>query len=260
MIYNFKEYKTKFDTPMKRQQELAVSRKIMDLLNKNKYDDLEEFISKNGNYQDFLKKNNMQTVVKHFGNTLIEEDYIKILENLRTLTKTKKDFDKENIKTTKLGDKEINSFKSSDKTYHIDNSDKNKTIETQMKDLQSTQQNFQTNDTKQNTENIFKELERKNEGLNLNYLYDIKYDSLNNEERELFKVANEYQQTIPGIIKLDLRKGIIVDEFDNIMQIEKNNGEFSIKIEENGIEKNIEVKPKTYQKTLTPSTNTIYSN
>ena len=53
MTYNFKEYKTTFDTPMKRQQEVAIARKIMDILNKNKYDDLEEFITKNGNYQDF---------------------------------------------------------------------------------------------------------------------------------------------------------------------------------------------------------------
>ena len=96
MVYNFKEYKPTFDTPMKRQQELAISRKIMDLLNKNKYDNLEEFIAKNGNYQDFLKKNNMGTVIKHFGNTLKEEDYTKILENLRTLTKTKKDFEHKN--------------------------------------------------------------------------------------------------------------------------------------------------------------------
>ena len=56
MIYNFKEYIPSFDTPMKRQQEIAISRKIMDLLNKNKYDNLEEFIAKNSNYQNFLKK------------------------------------------------------------------------------------------------------------------------------------------------------------------------------------------------------------
>ena len=110
MTYNFKEYKPIFDTPMKRQQELAISRKIMDLLNKNKYDNLEEFIVKNTNYQDFLKKNDMQTVIKHFGNTIIEEDYIKILENLRTLTKEKMSFEKDNIKTTNIDNKEFNSF------------------------------------------------------------------------------------------------------------------------------------------------------
>ena len=66
MVYNFKEYKAIFDTPMKRSQELAISSKIMDLLNKNKYESLEEFIGKNPNYQDFLKNNNMENVVKHF--------------------------------------------------------------------------------------------------------------------------------------------------------------------------------------------------
>ena len=259
MVYNFKEYKTIFDTPIRRQHELAISRKIMDLLNKNKYDDLEEFITKNNNYQDFLKKNNMTTVVKHFGNTLKEEDYIKILENLRTLTKDKKDFETENIKTTNIGNKQFNSFKGEDKTYFIDNSIVDKSIEDQMKDLQNTQQDFQTTDQKQNTENMFKELERKKEVINLNYLNEINYNLLNNEEKELFQAANDYQQDIEGVIRVDLKKGIIVDELDNIMKIEKNNGEFSTIKDENGIEKDVEVKEKTFQKTLNPANHTIYS-
>ena len=129
MVYNFNEYKPSFDTPLKRQQELAVSRKIMGLLNKNKYDDLEEFITKNSDYQNFLKNNNMGTVVKHFGNTLKEKDYVQILENLRTLTKEKKDFEKDNIKTTNIDNKQYNTFKGEDKTYFIDNSRSNKSIE-----------------------------------------------------------------------------------------------------------------------------------
>ena len=185
MVYNFKEYKAVFDTPMKRQQELAIARKIMDLLNKNKYDNLEEFITKNGNYQDFLKHNNMQIVIKHFGNTLKEEDYIKILENLRTLTIEKQKFEKENIKTVNIDDKQFNSFKGQDKTYFIDNSGENKSLEEQMKDLQSTQQKFQTPDQKQNTENMFKELEKKKDTLNLQYLHDINYDLLSNEEKRI---------------------------------------------------------------------------
>ena len=259
MIYNFKEYVTTFDTPMKRQQELAVARKIMDLLNKNKYDNLEEFIAKNSNYQEFLKKNNMQTVVKHFGNTLKEDDYIKILENLKTLTKKKQDFDQENIKTTNIDDKQFNSYKVKDKTYFIDNSGSDKAIEKQMKDLQPTEQNFQTSDVTKNTENMFKELERKKEGLKLSYLNEINYDMLNNEEKLLFQIANNYQQNIQGIIRIDLQKGIIVDENDNIMKIEKNNGEISITKDDNVVERE-EVKQKTFQKTLTPNPNTIYSN
>ena len=259
MVYNFKEYKPVFDPPMKRQQELVISRKIMDLLNKNKYDDLEKFIAKNSNYQDFLKKNNMSTVIKHFGNTLKEEDYIKILENLRLLTKTKKDFEQENIKTTNFDDKQFNSFKGQEKTYFIDSSGDKKTIEEQMKDLQPTQEQFQTSNQKQNTENLFKKLETKKEGLNLHYLNDINYDSLNNEEKLLFQIAQNYQSGIEGVIRVDLKKGIIVDEIDNIMKIEEVNGEFTITKNENGIEKE-ETTTKTFQKTLTPSRNTIYTN
>ena len=259
MLYNFKEYKTTFDTPMKKQQELAISRKIMDLLNKNKYDDLEEFITKNRNYQDFLKKNNMSTVIKHFGNTLKEDDYIKILERLRTLTKSKKEFEQENIKTTNLDDNQFNSFKGEDKTYFIDNSDDKKTIEEQMKDLQPTQQQFQTSDQKQNTENMFKELETKKDSLNLHFLNDINYESLNNEEKIMFQIAKNQQQNIQKIIRIDLKKGIIVDDENNIMKIEKVNGEFTITKNENGVEKEESVK-KTFQNTLTPSKNTSYSN
>lgn len=260
MIYNFKEYKPIFDTPMKRQQELAISRKIMDLLNKNKYDNLEEFIAKNNNYQDFLKKNDMSTIIKHFGNTLKEEDYIKILENLRTLTKTKRDFEKDNIKTTNIGDKQYNSFKGEDKTYFIDNSRTNQSIGEQMKDLQSTQQQFQTTYIKQNTENMLKELEIKKEGLNLNYLQEINYESLNNEEKDLFDSANEYQQNAKDVVRIDLQKSIIVDSQNNIMKIKKNNGQYSITKENNNVEKEEIFEEKSYKKTLTPTPNTLYSN
>ena len=260
MLYNFKEYTPKFDTPMKRQQELAIVRKIMDILNNNKYDNLEEFISKNQNYQDFLKKNNMQTVIKHFGNTLKEEDYVIILENLRVLTKTKQDFEKDNIKTTNIDNKQYNSFKGKDKTYFIDNSRSDKSIEEQMNDLQQTQQNFQTSNIKQNTENMFKELERKKETLNLNYLHEINYDLLNNEQKELYQAADNYQQNIDGIIRVDLEKSIIVDEQDNIMNIEKIGNEYKITKEEDGIKKEAEIKKNSHQKVLTASNNTIYSN
>lgn len=260
MTYNFKEYKPVFDTPMRREQELVISRKIMDLLNKNKYDDLEKFIEKNDNYQDFLKKNDMTTVIKHFGNTLKEDDYIKILENLRVLTKTKLDFDKDNIKTTNIDDKQINSFEGEDKTYFIDNSRTDIPIEQQMKDLQTTDADFQTTNTQQNTENMFKELERKKEGLNLHYLHEINYDLLNSEEKILFQLANQFQQNIEGTIQIDLEKGIMVDEQNNISKIEKNNESYYITNGENDNEKKDTTTKKTYQKSLTPSRNTIYSN
>lgn len=262
MYYNFKEYNPVFDTPMKRQQELAIARKIMDLLNKNKYDDLEEFIAKNKNYQDFLKKNNMSTVIKHFGNTLKEEDYLKIIENLRVLTKTKKDFEKDNIKTTTLNDKQFNTYEGEDKTYFIDNSMKDKSIENQMKDLQVTQSDLQTSNTKKNTENLFKELEKSKQVLNPQYLKKINPDLLNEKERELYNVAINHQRNVDTPIRIDINKGIIVDEANNISKIEKHNGEFTVISSNDGVQKEqkIEEPTKQKQRVLTPSTNTIYSN
>ncbi len=262
MVYKCAEYKPLFNTPMKRKQEVAIATAIMKILNKNKYDNLEEFITKNPNYQDFFKKFSTEPIILNFRHELKhfkEEDYIKVLENLRLLTKSKKEFEQENIKTTNLDNKQFNSFKGKDKTYFIDNSNSNKSIEEQMKDLQPTQQDFQTTDEKQNTENMFKELETKKEGLNLNYLHEINYDLLSNDEKVLFQIANDYQQGITGVIKVDLKKGIIVDELDNVMKIEEINGSFTIIKDDKGVEKD-EIVTKSFQKTLAPNKNNIYSN
>lgn len=258
MVYNFKEYKPIFDTPLKREQEIAVARKIMDLLNNNKYESLEDFITKNNSYQNFLKDNSMDIVVKHFGNTLTEQDYTQILENLRVLTKTKQSFERENIRTANIGDREYNSFKGQDQTYFIDNSRTDKSIEDQMKGLQNSGQDFQTSDMRQNTENMFKELETKKEGFNLSYLTEINYDLLTNEEKIIFGIAVDYQQSINELIRVDLKKGIIVDKEDNIMKIEKENGEFHIVGDENA--EKTKTEEKSYQKVITPTNNSIYSN
>ena len=78
-------------------------------------------------------------------------------------------------------------------------------------------------------------------------------------KKELFQVSDNYQQSLDGVIRVDLKKGIIVDENDDIMKIQKRNGEFAIMKEEDGIEKEA-TQAKSYQKTLTTSKNTIYSN
>lgn len=251
MVYNSKKYKPVFNTPMKRQQELAIATKIMSLLNKNKYDNLNEFIAKNNNYQNFLQNNEMENVVKHFGNTLTQDDFKIILENLKNLAKAKQDFEKDNIKTTNIGDKEFNSFEGDNKTYFIDNSNSNKTIEEQMKDLQTTQNNFQTSSIKQNTENMFKELENnKKESLNLRYLNEIDASKLNFEEYELYQIAINYQLEKGEPIRIDLQRGILVDIKDNITKINKKNGEFSIISDTDSTQKANNVEEKSYQKQL----------
>ena len=262
MVYKCDEYKPLFDTPMKRKQEAAIATAIMKILNKNKYDNLEEFIAKNPNYQDFYKKFSTEPIILNFRLELkhfIEADYIRILENLRLLTKAKKEFDQENIKTTDLGNKKFSSLKGEDKTYIVDMSSDKKEIQEKMAYLQPTQEQFQTSDGKQNAENLFKELESRQEGLSLHSLNEINYDSLNNEEKLLFQIAQSHRKDTNGVIRVDLKKGIIVDEDDNIMKIEEVNGEFIVTKNENGVEKQ-EQPTKAPQKKLTASRNTLNNN
>ena len=260
MTYNIREYKPKFDTPMKREQEICIVNIIMDLLNKNKYNNLDDFISKNSNYQDFLKKNYKENVVKHFGNSLEDKDYIFILKNLEILTKQKKSFDSENIKITIIDDKEYVSYHGEYNDFFFDNSNSNKNIEDQMKDVQPTQDKFQSPDIKNNTENIMKELmENKKEVLDLHYLNEIDYNSLNAHEKNLYEIARNYQIEHNSIIKIDLGRALIVDENNTIIKIENENGELNLnsgKINENNSKEN----SKQFTKTLSTTPITLYSN
>lgn len=264
MQYIYKEYSHIFDTPAKREQERVVVNKIMDLLNKNKYDDIHEFINKNNTYQDFLKNNSLENVVKHFGNTLSEEDFTNILHEIVSLTNKKQQFESESIKTTKIEDKEYNSYEGKDKTFFLDNTHSNMSIERQLEELQPTEQKFQTSNTHQNTENMMMELEEnKKESLNLSYLNQINMNSLNDRQKKVFQVAVNYQLNIPTPLRVDIDKEVIVDSTNNLIKIEENMGQFTLvndkqeKIEEKN-EPTIE--PRTLQKTLIPSTNTIYSS
>ena len=259
MTYTYKEYNHIFDTPAKKEQEKVIVFKIMELLNKNKYDNIQEFIDKNQTYQNFLKNNSLDNVVKHFGNTLSEEDFINIQNQLLNLSEKKKSFEKENIKTTNIKDKQYVSFAGTDKNYYLDNSHSDMSIERQMQELQKQQNGFQTSDSHQNTENMFKELENtKKEKFNLKYINEININNLNESEKEFFQVMLDYQLSVNDLIKVDIEKQIIVDSNNNIMRVLKENGEFRILGDnEKNIDSNSE---KTYQKTMTISPNTIYSN
>lgn len=265
MVYNYKkDYKHIFDTPAKMEQESVVVNKIMELLNINKYDNIYDFINKNQTYQDFLKNHELENVVRHFGNTLSEQDFKDIQSEMVRVTERKKSFEKDDIKTTHIDDKEYVSQQGQEKTFFLDNSGSNMSIERQMEELQGTEEKFQTTDAKQNTENMMRELEEnKKESLNLQYIKDINVDSLNDRQREVLRVAANYQLNMANPIRVDLDRELIVDKFDNIMRIEQNDGEFTIVGDDNQkkdtIEKEEIKEPKTFQKTLTPSPNTIYS-
>lgn len=265
MKYNYKtDYKHVFDTPAKMEQESVIANKIMELLNKNKYNNIDEFINKNPSYQDFLKNNELENVVKHFGNTLSEQDYRLIQEQMIKITELKKSFDEENIKTTNIDEKEYNSYKTSEKTFFLDNSNSQMSLERQMEELQGTEQKFQTTDTTKNTENMMQELEKnKKESLNLSSLNELNIDDLSTDKKKMFNRAEEYELNSQNSIRVDLEKEVLVDKNDEIMKLTNNDGNIHIQNvdgrEQNNIEKENNQKSKTFQKTLVPNPNSIYS-
>lgn len=269
MKYNFeKDYKKHiFDTPIKMDQENAVASKIMCLLNNNKYDNIYDFAAKNTTYQDFLKKNNFENAIKHFGNTLTEQDYIKIVDELIKITEKKKSFEKENIKTTNIGEEQFITHEGTDKTTFLDNTHTkdNMTIERQLEELQPTQREFQTTDEKVNTDRMMQELEdSKKETLSFRAIKEIDPASLNEKQREILRVAANYQLNSESELRVDLERNLIVDENNNIMKIEEHDGQYIVlgdnSEQKDSMEKEAEKEPKTFQKTLVASPNTIYSN
>ena len=189
MEYKFNEYERIFDTPSKKMEERTIVEKILSILNENdKYNSLENFYNDNMNFETFLKNNNLENVLKHFGNQLNQDDY-----------------------------------------YYLNNSYDNKSIEEQMEEIQRQTPYFQTSDTNENTELIMKEMkEKKKINLILRYLNEINFEILTQEQQDLFKFAFDYQQKNPGLIRIDLDESVMIDEKDNIMKIEKIDGNYKI--------------------------------
>lgn len=267
MKYNYKQdFKHIFDTPAKMEQESVVVSKIMELLNKGKYDNIYDFVSKNPTYQDFLKKHSLENVVRHFGNTLSEEDFKKIQSELVKITEKKKSFEKENLKTTNIGDHQYITYEGTEKTVFLDNTHTkdNMSIERQLEVLQPTQQEFQTTNATQNTDKMIDELEEsKKESFNLQYLKDVNIDNLSERKKQILEVAKHYQLNVSMPIRIDLEREVIVDELNSIMKIEQVNGEFVILGKDNNqkdsIEKTEIKESNSFQKKLVPSPNTLYS-
>ena len=94
MKYNYiTDYKNKEYTINKgSEQEMLITSRILDFLNKNKYSNVDEFINQNPDIQTFLTNNKMINVIKHFNtytDTLDDVYYKKIIENIKKIEQEK---------------------------------------------------------------------------------------------------------------------------------------------------------------------------
>lgn len=107
---NQKDLKNIKDT--KHEQEMAIVSKIMNLLNRGTYNNIEDFYNKNNNLQAFVKSS-FETPLTHFGRNetpMNEEDYKNIIENIRIIAKKKQSIETKDISTTQIDKNEKNSY------------------------------------------------------------------------------------------------------------------------------------------------------
>lgn len=263
MVYNYRdEYTDKVcEGKAKVEQEIVVAKKIMDLLNQNKYDNLEEFIDKNRTLQDFLKNQNLETAVKHFntnGNPLNEEDYVQILDRIRKITEKKRQIDTSELTTANLDTKQFGSMKiDGKKQYAV--AQGQATIEEEMKKMQGESESYQTIDGKQNAENMFKGIKEKQEEVKPIPLNEINVALLTDEEKEILSVAAMYEHDTGEKVKLDVKNALLVTAQNEMLKIKKEDGQLKIIGEDGNEKENTNTNQKTYQKVLTPATDTLHS-
>ena len=235
----YPEFSLEFKTIKKNSAEKAFVKYIFDVLNKKKYKDIDSFYIHNSNFYLFLEnyikeKGRTNSIVKlkanvlsaHFGESLTEDDYQLIIRSIIKLTERKKNFDQENIKTTQVDNKEVTSYTNNNSsTYLINNSDKKR--EDQLKEMQPSDESFQTTDPEKNAENMFKDLENKQkQSLNLIPLRDIisDLDKLSEDEKNfVFNIVNNSKDV--SNIQVDLSQRMYVDSKGNVSTIKNVNGE-----------------------------------
>ena len=227
MLYSDKDYSCFFETPMKRNQERVIVRLIFSLLNRNKYDSLDDFFKKNITYDEFLKKNNFTTVIKHFENNFSEKDYVDLCNNIRKYVSKKQSYNTENISTSNFGEKEYVSYGINGESINFVNSS-NRSIEEQISD--NLNNYYNTTDSKKNTDMHIKNLEQQKETIQFKNLYEIVLNNLSASEREMFDIAFEYQEYKNLPIKVDLSRGLLLEpgQPDKIIQIEKVGNELKL--------------------------------
>lgn len=221
----------------KRAQEIAVVSKIMNLLSNNTYSSIDELYDKNRDIDTFVK-NNFEIPITHFGYNeppLTNDDYKIIIENIKTIIKQKQSLNTESITNTQIDNVEFSSMKANGNTHFISSSN-GKTNEQKLQEKQNTNPLFQTTDPEENTKNTFKEIEKTDDGLRLQDLNDIIVDILTAEEKEIYDFALNYQTIYPEPIRVDLKKGVIVDKNNKIFKIVKNNGVLKVINDENKID------------------------
>ena len=211
---------------------VAIKNKIKSFITPDLYRDLDDFIKDNPTFEDFKSRAKFNNAYRRALNwdsyTITEDEYQKILNELRAELNDKLRIEKEKISTVTANGKEIATYHKDDGTViAVDNSYNNRPIESQMEDIQKKYSRFRQNGNT-NTEEMMEYLqdEIKPEPT-FQTLDDIGTGALNTDDNAKLEVAKTYQDITDESITVNLEDGLIMDE-GTILEIQKTDEGYTI--------------------------------
>ena len=217
-------------------EELAIVAIIMNLLNNNKFDNIDDALKYNGNdFATFMKNNRRDNIPFHYGRNIKDDDFKLIVSNFKKMDEDKLKIDKENIHEHNFENKEYVEYDG----RVMDNSLKERSIEDELKNMQQENPEYQSFDAKENTQKMMKEeLDYNKREVNFNSLDEIDRNKLNADEQKLYDAVLIDEHTSGKNKEVSFEDMLTKDENNNINQLENNGNSISINgvVEDNGIE------------------------
>lgn len=217
--YIKKGYKI-FDSGQKSEGENYIMAIIVNLLCSNKFDSLENLMKYNeNNYKTFLKNNKKDNIPLHFGNSLNNDDFQKIISNYKKMQEDKMKYSMENVNVKKIDSKEYIEYNG----QVLDNSYAAKKVENELSDMQRQSSEYQSLNQQQNTDRMMREMSNtKKEEINFTSLDSIEREKLNNEEQKKYDAALVQEYLTGDDKKISLNNDLIKDDNNNIAKLDEN--------------------------------------
>ena len=198
---------------------------------KNKgFKSVEEFIKQNPDMLTFDQNTKLLGIIRSHGYyVLSNEEYLKILEELKLEEQNERKLKTDNIETNIVNGHEIVTYTDevTNEQTVIDNTVSNRDFKLQMEDVQKEHKQF-NNSNKDNTQNLVNYMEENIKITpNKKTSEDIKIDSQDEEEQKIAMAIKIFEMDIGHPVEVDLNSKIIYDN-GMIYSIEKRGESYEV--------------------------------
>ena len=225
MVYNIREYETMY-TGNKGSEENAIVAIIMNLLNNNKFDNIDDALKYNGNdFNTFMKNNRRDNIPSHYGRNIKDADFQEIVQNFKKMVNNKLSFDKEKINEISFEQKEYVEYNG----QVVDNTLKERSMEDELKYMQQDNPDYQSLNKQENTDKMMDEVinNRKRE-IKFTSLDNVDRSILDEREKQIYDAALIDQHLNNTDKEISIEDNLTKDEENNISQLSDEGNSVSI--------------------------------